>query len=60
MSYILYTFEEAYNFKVLIYHFNFAFDKIIKRVLKSIMILGRDVSEEDNVNLFFKRYFERF
>ena len=46
MSYILYTFAEAYNFKVLIYHFNFTFDKIIKRVLKSIMILGRDVSEE--------------
>ena len=32
---------------------NFALVKSIKRVLKSTTIFGRDVSEEDNVNLFF-------
>ena len=32
---------------------NFALVKSLKRVLKSTTILGCDVSEEDNVNLFF-------
>jgi hypothetical protein len=36
---------------------NFALVESIKRVLKATTILGRDVSEEDNVNLFFSSGF---
>ena len=39
---------------------NFALVKSLKRVLKSTTILGCDVSEENNVNLFFQALFWTF